>query len=171
MICGTPYSPAKALIAFARDFFEYLARGEYGSALGKLDASALQRWDKVTLQRAISSATGGVLITSADGLRQSAKPSVEEVSSGEYILKQRLPLEEKWGGAPLLFFVLDRSPVRSIFTSSWSRSIETVGGRKVCFRSFSARGAGWIFNLATDMLFQTPGFGQERSVDMNTDDL
>jgi hypothetical protein len=103
MICGTPYSPAKAFIEFARDFFEYLARGEYGSALGKLDASALQRWDKVTLQRAISSATGGALITSADGLTQSAKPSVEEVSSGEYILKHRLPLEGKWGSAYAIF--------------------------------------------------------------------
>jgi hypothetical protein len=103
MICGTSYSPAKAFIAFARDFFEYLARGEYGSALGKLDASALQRWDKVTLKRAIGSATGGVLINSANGLTQSAKPSVEEVSSGEYTLKHRLPLEGKWGSAYAIF--------------------------------------------------------------------
>ena len=35
----------------------------------------------------------------------------------------------------MLFFVLDGSPVRSIFTSSWSASIETVGRRKGCFGS------------------------------------
>jgi hypothetical protein len=103
MICGTSYSPAKAFTVFAKDFFGYLARGEYGSALGKLDASALQRWDKATLQRAISSATGGALITSTNGLTQSAKPSVEEVSSGEYTLKHRLPIEGKWGSAYAVF--------------------------------------------------------------------
>ncbi len=103
MIAGTSYSPAKAFIAFARDFFEHLSIGNYGSALGKLDTSALQRWDKVSLQRALSAATDGLKTTSANGLTQSAKPVVEELAIGEYMLKHPLPLEGRWGSAYAVF--------------------------------------------------------------------
>jgi hypothetical protein len=98
MIPGTSYSPSKAFIGFAREFFDHLAGGDYGSALRKLDGTAT-RWTKKQLQSLIDSATNGVGLCPCSGLTKSASPSVEEVSAGIYVLSHRLPVDGKWGPA------------------------------------------------------------------------
>ncbi|WBR99935.1 hypothetical protein OU994_16550 [Pseudoduganella sp. SL102] len=102
MIAGTPYSPGKAFLAFARQFIEHLASGEYGQALGKLDTTS-QRWSKDGLRRALRDACGDAPVTSPHGLTQSASPSLEEVAFPEYLLKHPLPLSGKWGRAHAVF--------------------------------------------------------------------
>lgn len=106
MIAGTPYSPGKAFLAFARQFIEHLASGEYGQALVKLDTTS-QRWSKDGLRRALRDACGDAPVTSAQGLTGSAGPVLDEVTDGEYLLKHRLPVAErsgaKWGNAQAIF--------------------------------------------------------------------
>jgi hypothetical protein len=58
MISGTSYSPSKAFIEFARDFFESLAKNDYGAALGGLDARGKQ-WNRQKLASSIGAATAG----------------------------------------------------------------------------------------------------------------
>lgn len=101
MIPGTSYSPAKAFVAFAREFLEALARKDYGAALRKLDSSA-RTWSKKELAAALHSVCEGAEICSAAGFSQSASPELERTSSG-YLLRHRLPLDGKWSRAEVVF--------------------------------------------------------------------
>jgi hypothetical protein len=101
MIPGTSYSPAKAFITFARDFFEALAKEDFQAALGGLDISS-KRWSKKELLASLSTVIGSEHICSASGLTQSASPELEQSESG-YILRHRLPVQGKWVKAKAVF--------------------------------------------------------------------
>lgn len=101
MITGTGYAPAKAFVSFAREFFEALARADYGAALRKLDSSA-RTWSKIELVAALHAVTGGGEICSPSGFTHSASPVLEETSSG-YVLRHRLPVGGKWAQAVAVF--------------------------------------------------------------------
>lgn len=101
MIPGTSYSPGEAFITFAREFFEALAREDVQGALGKLDVSH-KRWTKKTLLLAIDEVTDSVGICSAVGFSHSASPVLEETTAG-YVLRHRLPVQQKWSSANAIF--------------------------------------------------------------------
>jgi len=101
MIPGTSYSPAKAFISFAREFFEALAKNDFQAALGGLDTSS-KRWSKKELLDQLNLVIGTERICSAVGFSQSASPKLEQVDSG-YILRHRLPVQGKWSKAKVVF--------------------------------------------------------------------
>jgi len=101
MIPGTSYSPSKAFIAFAREFFEALAVEDYQAALSKFDVSA-KSWSKKNLVSELKAVIGTNSICSAKGFTQSASPVLEQTESG-YILEHRLPVQGKWAKAKAIF--------------------------------------------------------------------
>lgn len=102
MIPGTSYSPSKAFISFAREFFERVAAGNYGAALGKLDSTA-KRWTKSQLLALINTASGNLGLSSCQGITQSASPTMIEESDDVYVLTHRLPIAGKWASAKAVF--------------------------------------------------------------------
>ena len=99
MIVGTPYSPQKAFISFAREFFESLARKDYAAALSELDTSE-SRWSKEVLSERIASALGrGVNIASAVNFTRSAEPQLSEPEPGHFELSHRIPISSGWSEA------------------------------------------------------------------------
>ena len=94
MIPGTSYSPSKAFIAFAREFFEALAVEDYQAALNKFDVST-KKWSKKNLLSELKAVIGENSICSAKGFSQSASPVLEQTESG-YMLEHRLPVQGKW---------------------------------------------------------------------------
>ncbi len=101
MISGTKYSPAKAFISFAREFFEALAIDDYQSALGKLDSSEI-RWSKKKLIEQLNLVTGHEKICSSVEFTKSASPQIEKSEFG-YTLIHRLPVNGKWIDAKVIF--------------------------------------------------------------------
>jgi len=101
MIPGTSFSPAKAFISFAREFFEALAKDDFKAALGGLDVSS-KRWSKKELVAQLNTVIGTAHICSATGLTQSASPELEQTELG-YILRHRLPAGGKWAKAKVVF--------------------------------------------------------------------
>lgn len=101
MIPGTSFSPGKAFIAFARDFFEALAQEDYQAALGKLDLS-VKAWSKKSLLAELKTVIGTNSICSAKGFTQSASPLLKQTESG-YRLEHRLPVQGKWAKARVIF--------------------------------------------------------------------
>jgi hypothetical protein len=101
MIPSTPFSPAKAFVAFARDFFEALAIEDYQTALGRLD-STTKSWPKKELIAKLSEVIGSEHICSAQGFTQSASPKLEEFES-TYVLYHRLPIQGRWSKAKAVF--------------------------------------------------------------------
>jgi len=101
MIAGTSYSPAKAFVSFAREFFEALARRDYGAALRKLDSSG-GTWSKKELLAELERATGGSEVCSPSGFTESASPVLEDTPSG-YVLRHRLPIGGKWAEGKAVF--------------------------------------------------------------------
>jgi hypothetical protein len=101
MIAGTSYSPAKAFVMFAREFFEALATKDYGAALRRLDSTA-RTWSKNELLAELTSVCGGGELCSASAFTQSASPELVETSSG-YVLRHRLPVGGKWSSAQAVF--------------------------------------------------------------------
>lgn len=102
MISGTSYSPSKAFIEFARDFFESLAKNDYGSALGGLDARGKQ-WNRQRLASSIGAATAGQGLSTCIGITQSASPILTEIGPGVYSLQHRLPVAGKWAKPYVVF--------------------------------------------------------------------
>lgn len=102
MIVGTSYSPPKAFISFAREFFERVAAGNYGAALGKLDSTA-KRWTKSELVALLNAASGGVGLSSCERIARSASPTIIEESTNVYVLKHRIPIAGKWAPAKAVF--------------------------------------------------------------------
>lgn len=64
MIAGTAYSPSKAFIAFAREFFESIANDDVHAALARLDVST-KRWTKKELLTQLGAAIGSERVCSA----------------------------------------------------------------------------------------------------------
>ncbi|NVM79731.1 hypothetical protein FHW83_005572 [Duganella sp. SG902] len=95
MISGTSYSPSKTFVEFARDFFESLAKNDYGAALGGLDARGKQ-WNRQKLASSIRAATGAQGLSTCIGITQSASPTLTEIGQGVYSLQHRLPVAGKW---------------------------------------------------------------------------
>ena len=102
MIAGTEYSPEKAFIAFARQFFEQMAEGNYGAALSGLDFVD-RRWSKAELVATFSAALGDQTICSTNGFTKSASPSVSELTSGHFVLRHKVPADSKWSSAVAIF--------------------------------------------------------------------
>jgi hypothetical protein len=99
MIVGTPYSPQKAFVTFAREFFESLARKDYAEALSALDTSE-SRWSKEVLAQRIASVLGGgVTIGSAANFTRSAEPQLSELEPGHFELSHRIPISSGWSEA------------------------------------------------------------------------
>lgn len=115
MIPGTSYSPAKAFISFAREFFEALAKKDYQAALGKLDSTE-RRWSKKDLLAQLSEVIGKELICSTVGFTQSASPQLEEAEE-VYKLRHRLPVQGKWAKAKAVF-EFTRKPGTDYFRAS-----------------------------------------------------
>jgi hypothetical protein len=113
MIAGTSYSPGKAFITFARNFFEALAKNDYQTALGKLDSSA-KRWSRRELHLQIDSLTRGVGICSALAFKFSASPILEQTVSG-YVLRHKLPVQNKWSDITAVF-EFTRKPATEYFS-------------------------------------------------------
>ena len=101
MIPSTRDRPAKAFIAFAREFFEALAKDDFQAALGRLDTSSV-RWSKKELLSQLGAVVGSERICSAAGFTQSASPELEQSELG-YILRHRLPVQGKWVKAKAVF--------------------------------------------------------------------
>jgi hypothetical protein len=101
MITGTSYSPGKAFISFAREFFEALAKNDFQDALRRLDSSS-KRWSKRELLLQINSLTDGAGICSALGFKNSAAPDLEQITSG-YVLRHRLPIHNNWSNSKAVF--------------------------------------------------------------------
>lgn len=101
MITGSSYSPAKAFINFARDFFEAMAKEDFQLALSGLDVSS-KRWSKKELLSSLNAVIGSERICSPKGLTQSASPELEETESS-FILRHRLPVNGKWIQARAVF--------------------------------------------------------------------
>jgi hypothetical protein len=101
VIAGTSYSPAKAFITFAREFFEALAREDYQAALGGLDSTE-RRWSKQELLSQLGAVIGEARVCSPAGFEQSATPQVERTDLG-YRLRHRLPVQGKWVRAVAVF--------------------------------------------------------------------
>lgn len=102
MIYGTRYSPGKAFIEFARDFFEAVASCDFQSALGQLDAND-QRWSKSLLLSELNRVIGDQTICSTAGFRHSAEPELIVIEGGNYHLVHRLPVDGKWSTAKARF--------------------------------------------------------------------
>ncbi|HXA19752.1 MAG TPA: hypothetical protein VN380_22405 [Thermoanaerobaculia bacterium] len=106
MIGGTPWSPAIAFVRFARDFIRHVASGDFAGALQPLDASDPgMRWSKARLTREMQqSIDPSSVITSPDGLLDSARASLTELSPGQlFELEHRLPLDGKWSQVAAVF--------------------------------------------------------------------
>ena len=101
MIAGTEYSPSKAFIEFARNFFESLAVDDFQGALGQLDKSE-KSWSKSSISGDLKKVLNGRWVCSAKSFRKSASPELE-VGLNEYMLRHRIPCEGKWSDAKVNF--------------------------------------------------------------------
>ena len=104
MIVGTPYSPAKAFIAFAKDFIGSIAGGDFGKATSGLDADdGGHRWTKSEIVSALRRvAPKGV--SPPDDIARSAEPQLEEIAPADvFELSHRLPSNGKWTDARVTF--------------------------------------------------------------------
>jgi hypothetical protein len=108
MIYGTRYSPGKAFIEFARDFFEAIARSDFQSALGQLDARE-RRWSKKALMAELQRVIGKNSLCSAVDFAQSANPELIALENGSYQLVHRLPVAGKWSNAVARFEFVAKS--------------------------------------------------------------
>lgn len=113
MIVGSSYSPAKAFVGFAREFFVSVADGDYGAALSRLDMTN-RKWTKAELQGRFAEVLGGQEIGSASGFVQSASPLLEEIDSDRYVLHHRVPLARGWSNA-IVTFQFTRKPETDYF--------------------------------------------------------
>jgi hypothetical protein len=102
MIAGTDYSPQKAFVAFAREFFEHVANDNWGQALAGLNQSA-KRWSKVELQSELRAALSGESVISPLLLTQSASPELIELEPDTFALNHRVPTQRGWASTQLAF--------------------------------------------------------------------
>ena len=102
MIYGTRYSPGKAFIKFARDFFEAVASSDFQSALGQLDAND-RRWSKSQILSELDRVIGDQMLCSTAGFRSSAEPVLIALDCGDFQLVHRLPVDGKWSMAKARF--------------------------------------------------------------------
>lgn len=102
MIAGTTHSPGQAFIAFAREFFEAVARDDLGTALSKLDMTK-RRWTASELRQRIGTATGNKGLCSPAGLSRSASPTLDQPEVDVYLLSHRLPVADCWSPAYAVF--------------------------------------------------------------------
>ena len=98
MISGTPYSPAKAFISFARDFFDALARDDVQAALSRLHPV----WSKKKFLSQLKDFIGSEHICSFENFTRSASPILKQSESG-YILYHALPVQGKWSNIKAVF--------------------------------------------------------------------
>ena len=96
MICGTPYSPAKAFVEFAHNFYIALSEQNFGEALSRLDMSK-RKWTKTEIEIEISKICKGSTVCSPVGIKKSASPVLEESEDKDtYILTHKIPCNDKW---------------------------------------------------------------------------
>lgn len=115
MIAGTDFAPGKAFIQTAHAMLDAMAAGEFGKALGGIDANDDgRRWSAKAWRSECELHIEGK-ISSATGIKSSARPQlicIEEKNI--YELRHAIPVEGRWSNCRMVLR-FSRKPRTSYF--------------------------------------------------------